>query len=825
MENNYRQQDGGNYREVREAVFVDPFAGEAVSEDAGQGDWGGGLLNWGIPQEQQQQGSVEGEYDPGIEYDPGFIPEGEYTPGSEYDPGFVPEGEHTPGSEYDPGFIPESGDGPGSEYEGGYDPIFTWGGFEDDVVAQEPADVPAAAPSGGTPPLETVGPAEAAGDPEIEMYSDDVGQASADTGDNDIEMASEYVGQAEDEAAQEPNDAPDPSGGTPLPEYAEQASADNSGDPEIEMPPVVFERTGADNGVNPDDIEIHDDSGQANADSGVNPDDIEMLSDDAGQAGAGDGETGEIEITPEEAAAIPAQPDAAGDGEIEMTGNEEIEITADGEVKLVGETVGDVSIGYPRPVSEDEALRKQEHAHEMELGEFHSVDELRAYYKELIKDSYERDPEMSLEMRDEALANLDKVEANTEGYASLLDGARSLLKERDLRDERSAELAARYDDVSDGNHPRHAFSSEEYLADYYKTLYKQLNGSDQDPDMAGLDTYDKLRTGVYELWEQRDNVFDKYDREQPSAGKDESHKDDSAEDGADRNYRFFFGTEDSDKGVETEMTPEEAGQASAGDDGPIGIIGAFRELKARHAGDGEIEMPPVVFGPADTGDGETEEIEITPGEVAHLEAQEAYRQVLEARYADQLEFMGFGSHPDADQNYRELADQYKVLYKALSDGKARHLEGTDPDLEGVDTYEELKTEFYKLLHTRDLHLEEQQLEARYGKQVAEDPYLQTDEQIRDYYNNLYETLYGEAPNMSGLGTYEEIKSRLYKLMERRDLDLRQHEPAQPTEEDESNTGDSVEPPVIDSDQAVLEGYHHHDAGHEYVADYGDDLWG
>ena len=38
--------------------------------------------------------------------------------------------------------------------------------------------------------------------------------------------------------------------------------------------------------------------------------DLEMLSDDAGQAGAADGETGEIEFTPEEAAAIPSQGDA-----------------------------------------------------------------------------------------------------------------------------------------------------------------------------------------------------------------------------------------------------------------------------------------------------------------------------------------------------------------------------------------------------------------------------------------------------------------------------------------------------------------------------------
>jgi hypothetical protein len=45
MENNDRQQEGGNFGELREDIFVDPFAGEAVSEDAGQGDWGGELLD------------------------------------------------------------------------------------------------------------------------------------------------------------------------------------------------------------------------------------------------------------------------------------------------------------------------------------------------------------------------------------------------------------------------------------------------------------------------------------------------------------------------------------------------------------------------------------------------------------------------------------------------------------------------------------------------------------------------------------------------------------------------------------------------------------
>src|SRR5919199_5082456 len=131
MENNSSRQQGvGNFGEVREDVFADPLGGEAVSKDAGRGDWGGGLLDWDSPQEKQhEQGYVEGEYDHG----------------------FIPKGEYTPGSEYDPGLIPESGD----DLEGRYDPLFTWGGGEDDVVSEEPVDVSAADHFGGTQPLGT----------------------------------------------------------------------------------------------------------------------------------------------------------------------------------------------------------------------------------------------------------------------------------------------------------------------------------------------------------------------------------------------------------------------------------------------------------------------------------------------------------------------------------------------------------------------------------------------------------------------------------------------------------------------------------------------
>src|SRR4028119_1490536 len=82
---------------------------------------------------------------------------------------------------------------------GGYDPFFTWGGFEDHVMAEERVDAAAADPRGGAQPPGYVGQAGAdAGDDKIEMYSDDAGQAGADAGENHIEIT------LEEAAGQEP---------------------------------------------------------------------------------------------------------------------------------------------------------------------------------------------------------------------------------------------------------------------------------------------------------------------------------------------------------------------------------------------------------------------------------------------------------------------------------------------------------------------------------------------------------------------------------------------------------------------------------------------
>ncbi len=58
---------------------------------------------------------------------------------------------------------------------------------------------------------------------------------AAGAGGDEVEQPPEDVGRA-DAGGQEPNDAPDPSGGTPPPEDGEQAGTDSE-DGEIEMPP------------------------------------------------------------------------------------------------------------------------------------------------------------------------------------------------------------------------------------------------------------------------------------------------------------------------------------------------------------------------------------------------------------------------------------------------------------------------------------------------------------------------------------------------------------------------------------------------------------
>jgi hypothetical protein len=399
MENNDRQQEGGNLGEVREDVFVDPFVGEAVSEDAGQGDWGGGLLDWDLPQEEQQ-GFVEGEYDPGSEYDPGFVPEGEYTPGSEYDPGFIPE----------------------------------------DKRNEESVDTPAADPWGGTQPPEYTGQAGAdAGDGEIQMPPEYVGQAGADAGDAEIEMRPEDIGWD-----------------TPPLQTVGQAGAD-AGEGEIEMPPMYAGR----------------------ADAAVDGNDIEMLSDDAGEADAdaGDGEMEEIEFTPEEAAAIPAQADA-GDGEIEMPpdyvgqpGSNPLE-----DLKDVPGVVGNAA----RAVLRDAA-------HEKELADYSSYEELAAYYKEIfngLPDNY-RIPGHVDHMNKLDLKSREPLDT----YEELKAATKGLLEKRDLQDDVEQRLEARYaNEFEDHGFGRYLGADLNYrqLADYYENLHKVLyDGAAPDMEVTG----------------------------------------------------------------------------------------------------------------------------------------------------------------------------------------------------------------------------------------------------------------------------------------------------------------------------------------------------
>jgi hypothetical protein len=70
--------------------------------------------------------------------------------------------------------------------------------------------------------------------------------------------------------------------------------------------------------------------------------------------------------------------------------------------------------------------------------------------------------------------------------------------------------------------------------------------------MAGLDTYDKLRTGIYELWEQRDDIFEEHERAMGATAKEAFENKfgyDSGEDDWRENYKYIYGTEESGEDV------------------------------------------------------------------------------------------------------------------------------------------------------------------------------------------------------------------------------------------------------------------------------------
>jgi hypothetical protein len=350
-------------------------------------------------------------------------------------------------------------------------------------VAEEPVDAPIADSSGGTPPLETDGRTDATGDPEIEMYSDDVGQAGYDDG-------------------QEPNDASDPSGGTPPAE----GGADSE-DEQIEMPPEYVGQTGADD---------------------------------------------------------------AGNDEIEMP------------PMYVGRTGLDA-------------------AHEEELAQYGTHEELAGLYRSLNENLYERYPDLVEGMNKQLESGED-----LDNYEELKAATKGLLDQWYLRDAHHQRLEGRYGDeisVDPG------LQTYDQLADYYKNLSMVLGDSDREPDMTGLDTYEKLRVGTYELWEQRDQYLQQREREQHLEGKDESHTNDSHNNAPEIEMPPMYVGRDAG-GQEPNDAPDPSGGTPRPETGgQVGADAAHEEIEFTpeeaaaipaqpdpDAGDGEIEMNPEYVG-------------------------------------------------------------------------------------------------------------------------------------------------------------------------------------------------------------------------------------
>src|SRR5918997_712146 len=270
--------------------------------------------------------------------------------------------------------------------------------------------------------------------------------------------------------------------------------------------------------------------GQAGADAG--DDKIEMYSDDAGKADSKVDEN-EIEMPPMYV------------GKAGAAGQEPF-------------------IGTPRPVSEDAHLRKLNEHNQTQVSEWNSNGELEARYKELLTNSGEYSP-------DQVDQIVERLHTGLTAPTQVMNEMTEMLTQRDLRDERNAEQEARYGGPVVPYNSKEAFGSEEDLRTYYKELYKTVNQTDEEPDMEGLDTYHKLKTGVYELWEQNDTAFDKafgaFEGRLEARIREQFKEKFGYDLGDDVDWReyaqYLNGTEDSDTDAQTGTTPKDSGQADS----------------------------------------------------------------------------------------------------------------------------------------------------------------------------------------------------------------------------------------------------------------------
>ena len=292
-------------------------------------------------------------------------------------------------------------------------------------------------------------------------------------------------------------------------------------------------------------------------------------------------------------------------------------------------------------------------AHEEELAQYGTHEELAGLYRSLNENLYERYPDLVEGMNKQLESGED-----LDNYEELKAATKGLLDQWYLRDAHHQRLEGRYGDeisVDPG------LQTYDQLADYYKNLSMVLRDSGQEPDMTGLDTYEKLRVGTYELWEQRDQYLNQHEGEQHLEEKDESHTNDSH-----------------NNAPEIEMPPMYVGRDAGGQE-------------PNDAPDPSGGTPPPEYveqaGTEDAGDAEIEMYSDGAGRAG--DPLEKYVQRLEVRYGKEL------AH-----------DSGLLLYEVELDGLNSALDYYIRSGQGTwEDHVRLATKIHELEQKRDSYLE------------------------------------------------------------------------------------------------------------------------
>jgi hypothetical protein len=458
------------------------------------------------------------------------------------------------------------------------------------------------------PPMYVMRDADA-GDGEVETPLEEVRRA--DAGGDEIEMPPMYVGRGGDDG-QEPNDAPDPSGGTPPAEDGGQTGADAGGD-EIEMPPEYVGRplfmeylkdipgveeaykTYIRDAAHEEELKEFDTYEKLEGYvrelhrglyEGSDPELVETLKN--------------LDISSSEHLDTYDELKAQAKELIERRDTQAENEQPPEDVGQTGADAGGDEIEMPPMYVGRTGL---DAAHEEELAQYGTHEELAGLYRSLNENLYERYPDLvegmnkQLESRED-LHNYEELKAATKG----------LLEQWYLRDAHHQRLEGRYSNEISGDP---GLQTYDQLADYYKNLSMVLGDSDQEPDMTGLDTYEKLKVGTYELWEQRDQYLKQHEGEQHLEEKDESHTNDSHNNAPEIEMPPMYVGRDAGGQEPNDAFDPSGGTPRPETVGQVGADAAHEEIEFTpeeaaaipaqpdDAGNGEIEMDPEYVGRSD----------------------------------------------------------------------------------------------------------------------------------------------------------------------------------------------------------------------------------